>query len=164
MGKLRIKNLLSISLCLLLFVSCASHKSAVTLPTQKLFDTTNVSRYRVLIKNGQAEISGIMLIKYIDNEWRGSIVNEFGVKAFDFIAPPGKCKLQSVMPFLDKWYIRKTVEGDFAFLLWDVPAGKTAKGKTITFSSYNQDAPFQKGFVLKNEKRKIEYSFNYIEE
>ena len=152
------KNSLLISfLCSLLFVSCSSTKNTVVSPGKILFDTSDISRYRVLIKTGQAEISGIMLIKYINNEWRGSLVNEFGIKAFDFISPEGKCKLQNTIPFLDKWYIRRTIESDFTFLLWDAPAGKIKKGKSLE--------QFPDGrFVLKNEKRNIEYSFNYIEQ
>jgi len=152
------KNSLLISfLCSLLFVSCSSTKNTVVSSGETLFDTSNVSRYRVLIKTGQVEISGIMLIKYISNEWRGSLVNEFGIKAFDFVSPNGKCKLKNTIPFLDKWYIRRTIESDFTFLFWGVPAGKIKKGKSLE--------QFQDGkFVLKNEKQNIEYSFNYIEQ
>jgi hypothetical protein len=102
-----------------------------------------------------------MVIKYVPNslkdEWRGSLINEFGVKAFDFVALQGKCKLQNTISFLDKWYIRKTVESDFAFLLWDVAAGKVVKGKCL------EQLP-DGGFILKNEKRNIEYSFQLIEQ
>ena len=152
------KNSLLISfLCSLLFVSCSSTKNTVVSSGKTLFDTSNVSRYRVLIKTGQAEISGIMLIKYINNEWRGSLVNEFGIKAFDFVSPKGKCKLKNPISFLDKWYIRQTIESDFTFLLWEAPAGKIKKGKSL------EQFPDER-FVLKNEKRNIEYSFNYIEQ
>ena len=150
------KNSLLINcLCLLLFVLCSSTKTGAVSSVQTLFDTNNVSQYSVLIKTEQAEISGIMLIKYIAGEWRGSLINEFGVKAFDFVSPPGKCKLQNTISFLDKWYIRRTVEADFAFLLWD--AGRKVKGKSLEQFSDEK-------FVLKNEKRNIEYSFNYIEQ
>ena len=88
-------------------------------------------------------------------EWRGSLINEFGIKAFDFISPQGKCKLQNTISFLDKWYIRKIVEADFVFLLWD--AGKQIKGKSLEQFSDGK-------FILKNEKRNIEYSFNYFEQ
>jgi len=152
------KNLLLIScFCLLLLASCSSTKNSASYSVQTLFDTTQVSKYRVLIKTDQAEISGIMLVKYIANEWRGSLVNEFGVKAFDFVAPQGKCKLQNAISFLNKWYIRKTVEADFAFLFWEATVGKQVKGKK--FEQFSEEK-----FVLKNKKRNIEYSFNYIAE
>ena len=152
------KNSLLISLlCSLLLVSCSSTKNTVASSGKTLFDTSDVSKYRVLIKTGQAEISVIMLIKYINNEWRGSLVNEFGIKAFDFVSPQGKCKLRNTISFLDKWYICRTIESDFTFLLWDIPAEKTRKGKSLEQFSNEK-------FVLKNEKRDIEYSFNYIEQ
>jgi hypothetical protein len=97
-----------------------------------------------------------MVVKYIDNEWRGSLINEFGIKAFDFVAPQGTCKLQNTISFLDKWYIRKTVESDFAFLLWDAAAGKTVDGKRLEQLSDGR-------FILTNAKRDIEYLFQLIE-
>jgi hypothetical protein len=141
-----------------LLASCVTtrNNAVVELSGSPLFDTTEVSKYRVLIKTGQAEITGILILKYIDDEWRGSLINEFGIKAFDFIAPKGKCKLQNTISFLDKWYIRKTVEGDFAFLFWDAAQGKTVKGKSLQRLSDD-------GWLLKNEKRKIEYLFQKIE-
>jgi hypothetical protein len=111
----------------------------------------------VLIKAKQADVSGILVLKHIDDEWRGSLINEFGIKAFDFVAPPRKCKLQNTISFLNKWYIRKTVESDFAFLLWDAADGKIVKGKSF------EQLPDGR-FILKNEKRNIEYSFQLIEE
>jgi hypothetical protein len=137
-------------------MSCVSTQKSVISTKEMLFDATAVSQYRVLIKAKQAEMSGMLVIKYMDNEWRGSLINEFGIKAFDFVAPPGKCKLQNTISFLDKWYIRKTVESDFAFLLWKVAEGKTVKGKRLEHLSDGR-------FILKNEKRNIEYSFQHIE-
>jgi hypothetical protein len=142
---------------ILLLTSCVSTRNRVILPEKALFDTTAVSKYRVLIKANQAEISGIMVVKFIHNEWRGSLINEFGIKAFDFVAPRGRCKLQNTIPFLNKWYIRKTVEDDFAFLFWNAASKKIMKGKRLEQSSDDK-------FVLKNEKRAIEYSFQSIEE
>ncbi|GHS90162.1 hypothetical protein FACS1894201_11490 [Bacteroidia bacterium] len=137
-------------------MSCSSTKHSAVSSGTTLFDTTNVSKYRVLIKIGQTELSGILVVKYIDNEWRGSLMNEFGIKAFDFVAPQGKCKLQNTISFLDKGYIRKTVESDFAFLLWDVANGKPAKEKHLERSPDGS-------LILKNDKRNIEYSLQLIE-
>ncbi|GHT28408.1 hypothetical protein FACS189432_06300 [Bacteroidia bacterium] len=136
-------------------MSCNTAKNSV-LSGKTLFDTTKVSKYRILIKAKQAEVSGIMVLKYINNEWRGSLINEFGIKAFDFVAPQGKCKLKNTISFLDKWYIRRTVESDFAFLLWNAAEGKAVKGKSL------EQLPDGR-FILKNEKRNIEYAFQFIE-
>jgi hypothetical protein len=97
-----------------------------------------------------------MILKYINNEWRGSLINEFGIKAFDFNSPQGKCKLKNTISVLDKWYIRKTVESDFAFLLWNVTEGKSVQGKRL------EQLPDGRT-VLINEKRNIVYSFQPIE-
>ena len=146
-----------ISLYVLLFVSCASSRNAPPQVTtgKSIFDTETVSEYRTLIKIKQAELSGIIIVKYLNDEWRGTLVNEFGVKAFDFIARKGKSRLQNVIPFLDKWYIRKTIESDFAYLLWEAQNGDV-KGKSIIKLSNGE-------FILKNEKRDIEYLFRQIE-
>ena len=151
------RNSLLISLCVLLFASCASTRNIPSQTTveKSIFDTEKVSEYRVQIKINQAELSGIMIVKYMNDEWRGTLINEFGIKAFDFIAPKGKCKLQNVTPFLDKWYIRKTIESDFVYLLWDEQKSDV-KGKSFTQLSDG-------AFVLKNEKRGIEYLFQPIE-
>jgi hypothetical protein len=150
---------LAFSLSLLFLLSCSTTQNRTSLPGKSLFDTTAVSKYSVLIKINQAEISGIMALKQVEDnqkkEWRGSLMNEFGIKAFDFIAPQGKCKLKNTIPFLNKWYIRRTIEADFAYMLWDAPQGKIVKGKSVE--------TLPDGFVLKNEKRKIEYHFHLIE-
>jgi len=99
------------------------------------------------------ELTGIAMFKYMNDEWRGTVMNEFGVKAFDFVAPQGKCKLQNVLPFMDKWYIRRTIVSDFSHLLWGVPT----KGKSLAVSADG-------AFVLKNEKYNIEYSFQPIDQ
>ena len=142
-----------ISLYALLFVSCASSRNAIT--DKSNFDTERVNEYRVQIQISQSELTGIMVLKYMNDEWRGTLINEFGVKAFDFISKKGKCKLQNMIPFLDKWYIRKTIESDFAYLLWEAQNGDV-KGKSITKLSNGE-------FILKNEKRDIEYLFRQIE-
>jgi hypothetical protein len=151
------KNSLLISLYLLLFAACVSTRDTSIAGDNPLFDKGKTSRYQLLIKVGSVKISGIMLLKYTADEWRGSLVNEFGVKAFDLIAPEGKCRLQNILPFLDKWYIRRTIASDLAFLLWKAGQGKPVKGKSI------ERLP-EGAFILKNEKRHIEYLFQPVEE
>ena len=151
------RNSILISLWLLFSFSCISTHDVPTqaVPHKSIFDFENVSEYRVLIKISQAELTGIMILKYMNTEWRGSLINEFGIKAFDFIAPHEKCKLQNVISVLDKWYIRQTIEADFAYLLWNEQQGGV-KGKRLT------QLP-DGAFVLKNEKRGIEYLFQRID-
>ena len=145
-----------ISLWLLLFFSCASTHNVPTQAVSRtsIFDTEDASQYRVRIKMAQAELTGILVLKYMDTEWRGSLVNEFGIKAFDFTASQKKCELQNVIPYLNKWYIRRTIESDFAYLLWSEQQ-KNVKGKSL-------DQLPDGAFLLKNEKRGIEYLFQRI--
>ncbi|MDR0413383.1 MAG: hypothetical protein LBH61_06255 [Dysgonamonadaceae bacterium] len=150
------RNLLLISLSAWLLASCSPLRDFPENDAHPLFDTEKTSRYRLLIRVKQAEITGIMVLKYTAGEWRGSLMNEFGVKTFDWVASKGKCRLQNVLPFLDKWYIRRTIASDLTFLLGDAGRGKPVKGKSLE--------PFPDGgFLLKNEKRHIEYLFQPVE-
>jgi hypothetical protein len=150
------KNLLLISFSFLLSASCVSTSTTLSAIDKQVFDKEKISRYQLLIKVNQAEITGVMIVKYMNDEWRGSLVNEFGVKAFDFIASAKKCRLKNTIPFLDKWYIRKTIASDLAYLFGKVNRKREVKGKSVEWLS--EDA-----FILKNEKHHIEYLFQPIE-
>jgi hypothetical protein len=117
-----------------------------------MFDDSKTSKYQIRIRAGQAEATGILIVKHMEGEWRGSLVNEFGIKAFDLVASEKKCRLLNVAPFLDKWYIRRTVERDFLYLLRDAPKGQAAGSRRLTQTG-------EGAFVLKNETRRIEYLF-----
>jgi hypothetical protein len=151
------KNLLSISLSLLSLAACVSTRDIPSGGGNRFLDRGKTSRYQLLIKTGTAETGGILILKYADGEWRGSLVNEFGVKAFDLVAPKGKCRLKNVVPFLDKWYIRRTIASDFAFLFWEAGRGKADGGKSI------ERLP-DGTLLLRNGKRRIEYLFQPVEE
>jgi hypothetical protein len=115
------------------------------------------------------------MLKKDDAGWRGTLVNEFGVKAFDFIVTPSKCELLHTIAMMNKWYIRRTIAGDLHFLFEiDNPGvsfqSKTTrteqngaleialkKKKSITRSADNS-------LTLHNLKRKIVYSLNKIPE
>jgi hypothetical protein len=149
-------NLFLFSLCLL-FAACGATHNASTIEDNQLLDKGKTSRYQLLIKVNQSEITGIMLLKYMSDEWRGSVMNEFGVKVFDLKATKGKCRLQHVIPLLDKWAIRRTIASDFAFLFWNAGQGKPDKGKSM------ERLP-DGAFLLKNEKHHITYLFQPVKE
>ncbi|MDR2626587.1 MAG: hypothetical protein LBC40_00960 [Dysgonamonadaceae bacterium] len=157
------RNLFLITLLLSLFMaSCTSTRYAVTgdavNPSSVFFapDTTPITKYRITIQTKDTETTGIFALKYAGGEWRGSLINEVGAKAFDFIASDGRCHLINLISFLDKWYIRQTIESDFAFLFY-APKDLPVKGKSF------QVLPGG-AFVLKNEKRNIVYSFQPFEQ
>ena len=115
------------------------------------------------------------ILKKSDNSWRGTLMNEFGVKAFDFIVTPKKCELLHTISMLNKWYIRRTIAADLHFLVEIDNPNVAFQKKTVR---YEQDGAlmvqFKKKYsiarmpdnqlVLKNLKRKIVYSLNVIDE
>jgi hypothetical protein len=136
-----------ISLCLLA-ASCLPAREAATVAAPAVFDGGRVVVYRVTVRARQATMTGLMMVKRVGEEWRGSLVNEFGVKAFDFVATGRGCRLRNTIAFLDKWYIRRPLASDLAFLC-GTGAGR---GKCLERDSSG-------GFVLRNTRRGIVYSF-----
>jgi hypothetical protein len=119
-----------------------------------MFDAGRTSKYRVRITTGGAELTGILIVKHTGGEWRGSMMNEFGMKAFDLVASEKKCRLYNAAPFLDKWYIRRTIARDFIYLFRDAPRGTAVHRKRLTRTGDG-------AFVLKT--RHIEYTFQVLD-
>lgn len=111
--------------------------------------------YNMLMQVRGNEITGICVMNVGgDNSIVGTIVNEFGVKAFDFISSNGKTKVLNVMGPLDKWYIRMVLRKDFAFFLANRKGGKDVrKGKRVIKFMPNGD------IEVFNKRIKIHYTF-----
>jgi len=119
-------------------------------------------------------ISGIWIVKRFDNEWRGTIVNEFGLKMCDFICTTKKCKLINVTAVIDKWHIKRTIASDIQFILEiDNPAYKAGQkadrhliNDTLTISYKKKILQrFVSGeMVMLNKKHNLTYTFKKIEE
>ena len=174
-----------VSSLLLLFTGCATtsgiNRTGYTVPansrlwTDELRDIEKINSYQVSIRVRGNTITGICRLKKDDEGWRGTLMNEFGVKAFDFIVTPSKCELLHTIAMMNKWYIRRTIAGDLHFLFEIDNPGvsfqpKTTrteqndafvialkKKKSITRSADNS-------LTLHNLKRKIVYSLNKIPE
>ena len=71
---------------------------------------------RIDIKVKDKDFSGLCILKNIDNQLKGTVINEMGAKAFDFVITRENCRLSSVNSMLDKRYIIKTIESDLYFL------------------------------------------------
>lgn len=84
--------------------------------------------YRIVLRAPGNTLTGLCILKKSGDEWRGTLINEMGAKAFDFIITDDKCELLHVISLMDKWYIKKTVATDLHFL----------------FNVDNPKAPFQK--------------------
>lgn len=78
-----------------------------------------LSRYNILISFPKGKsLSGICIIRTDSAGGAMSIINEFGIKAFDatYQAAKDKVKLHNVISPLNKWYIRRTISKDMAYL------------------------------------------------
>jgi len=87
----------------------------------------------------------------------GTVINEFGLTAFDFEYNGKKTKLSNLPPFLDKWYIRKVLQGDMSFFFSNLPKQKDVWkiSRQITFSPDGE-------IHLINIRFKIKYTFTPI--
>ncbi|MDR2232734.1 MAG: hypothetical protein LBE56_06365 [Tannerella sp.] len=179
------KYFLASSLILLL-VGCATTSvasrntdvspAAGRLWSAELRDDGQMNRYNVDIQVRGNHITGLCMLKKTDEGWRGTVINEFGVKAFDFTVTTQQCKLLNVISMLNKWYIRRTIADDLHFLFEiDNPdAGFQRKTTRAVQSDGTMTATLKRqksivrnpdnSLVLNNLKRKIIYSLNVINE
>ena len=78
------------------------------------------------------EVTGICVIESGQGgSLVGSVVNEFGVKAFDFIYDKGKTKVLNVIKPLNKWYIRRVLRRDLNNILPEVSGKKELTGEQV---------------------------------
>jgi len=175
-----------VSSLILLFTGCAAtsgiKQNAYASPadsrlwTGELRDNENINRYQVAIQAKGNHITGICMLKRSDEGWRGTLINEFGVKAFDFIVTPQKCELLNTISLLNKWYIRRTIADDLHFLFETDNPDVAFQKKTVRY--HEQDGSLvirlkkkksitrmpDNRLTLRNQKRKIVYSLNVIPE
>jgi len=115
--------------------------------------------YMFLMQARGHELTGICIVNFSERgDLTGAVVNEFGMKAFDFTINNGKTKVLNVIKPLDKWYIRKVLRGDLGFAFQHIRQGQdlTVKKRTISFD--------EKGDIhVENKKYKIRYTFTPIE-
>lgn len=83
----------------------------------------SVSRMSVEISFEKGGITGICLLRKEEQTVSGTIMNEFGIKVFDFVYYPQRDKLRlfNVIEMLDKWYIRRVVRRDLKQVLPHLP-------------------------------------------
>ena len=136
------RGVYSLLLCLLLsgLVGCSSlttvvRRTAAARPSDFIVWTPDFrsdevkNSYRISLKTKKNTITGLCILKKNNDEWQGMVVNEVGIRAFNFIITDGKCELLQVIPMMDKGYIKKTVAADLYFFI----------------HVDNPDAPFYKG-------------------
>lgn len=97
------------------------------------------TRYSAYIETPRAAVSGICILAEVGDTIRGSLFNEFGITVLDFTwnRQKDKVRLHSVLPALDKWYIRRTLRHDLRCLLHALRQGQGAyrnERRHITYS------------------------------
>jgi hypothetical protein len=121
-------------------------------------DTAEIRQYNLLLQVRRDEISGICVMKMIsETEVIGTVINEFGLTAFDFEYKEGETQLSNLPPILDKWYIRRILQEDLSFFFSNLPLrqDKRKRGREITFSPDGE-------ITLENNRFRIKYTFTPI--
>lgn len=81
-------------------------------------DSVIVQEYSLLTRIKGRDVTGICVINIsADSSVVGTVVNEFGIKVFDFSYNQEKVKVFNAIAPLNKWYIRKILRKDFLFIL-----------------------------------------------
>ena len=106
------------------------------------------NRYRVTLKTPDNSITGICVLKKSGDEWRGTLINEMGARAFNFVVTDEKCELMDVISMMDKWYIKKTVAADL-YYLFNVDNPKASFRKQLERFEQNGN------LVVNNKKKQI---------
>lgn len=129
---------------LTIFFCCVSLllSPALSLKSQSLLPSPSgeTLRYDASIELPRGYLSGVCIMRRDSTALKGSIVNEFGISAMDFIYDERKdrVRLLSVMKMLDRWYIRRTLRKDLRRLIQAMNGGKDE---------------------YRNERRRITYRF-----
>ena len=146
--------LLFLSSVLTVFAVCASGNDERA-PVES-DNTCNTARYTFQIDKGNAAVTGILITTEDDEAIKGTMVNEFGVSALDFIYTKknGKLKLFNVISFLNKWYIKRVLKTDLQFclhILYETPYVKK--------HSYQVKRCCEETSIV-NAKWHLKYTFN----
>ena len=155
-------------------VPASNSKSDLYFWLPQLRDSTQKNSYHVALSKDKATISGIWIVKRIDQSWRGTMVNEFGLKMFDFTCTANACELKNAVAMMNKWYIKKTIAGDVQFILEvDNPIYKTGQAARRSWSNdtltiaYKNEKILQRlasgEMVMYNKKRNLTYSFKKMD-
>ena len=151
---------ISLALISLLYLSysipCFGNKKVECALSEK--DSVISKEYSLITQIRGQEITGICLINIsLGTGVVGTVINEMGVKAFDFSYSNGKVNIFNIVNPLNKWYIRKILKKDFWFILSNLDETgyfKDAvwKNRTLVQTSDNK-------IVVDDNRYKITYTF-----
>lgn len=149
------RYLLFVSLLLTAAIGAAAHGDYV-------IDVPDSGRveYRFDMTARGAGISGIAIVKNVNDSIKGVLVNEFGIKALAFAVSRDRqqVSLSQLMPMIDKWYVRRVLKSDIKYLF-------NATAATVGTKSGNYELVMtgDRALSLTNVKYKITYTFTPIE-
>ena len=151
-----------ISLLLLFQLPCQAQEETVLTDSvgvdTVVTDTAEIRQYNLLLEAGPHQISGICVMKMTSpTEVIGTVINEFGLTAFDFEYNGKKARLSNLPPFLDKWYIRKVLQADMSFFFSNLPKQKNVR-KISRLMTFSPDGEIH----MTNIRCKIKYTFTPI--
>ena len=151
-----------ISLLLLFQLPCQAQEETVLTDSvgvdTVVTDTAEIRQYNLLLEAGPHQISGICVMKMTSpTEVIGTVINEFGLTAFDFEYNGKKARLSNLPPFLDKWYIRKVLQADMSFFFSNLPKQKNVR-KISRLMTFSPDGEIH----MTNIRVKIKYTFTPI--
>lgn len=112
----------------LLFISLLLSVLTSRLYAQTTFPADGESiRFTAYIEMEKGYVSGICILHRDGDTVHGSLFNEFGITALDFTyrLEKKKVKLHTVMPMMNKWYIRKVMKKDLRQLMTGLQNGET---------------------------------------
>lgn len=145
--------LLSISL-LFIVISIFSQELADT-ACRFIFADGQTSKYSLQIESKHINISSICLMQKKDGQIKGCLVNEFGIKAFDFVYnfDNGKFEMLNIISMLDRGIIKRNISADFKSML-------SAEGSF----EHKRDLFYKSGseLIFLNKRSKTKYIFAQI--
>lgn len=118
-----VRTCLLYSSLLLMLLSPGSMKAQDVFPS----NVGEQMRYTAYIEMPKAYLSGVCILLHEGDVVKGCLFNEFGLTALDFTycLQKQKVKLHSVVPQLDKWYIRRMLKKDLLQLMQRLQQGDT---------------------------------------
>lgn len=132
---------------------CQKHCQKTANDTCGFLPNGKVVKYNIVIQRENTDITGICIIKRTNDSIMGTVMNEFGIKAFDFIMSTRnqEIELDDVMAMLDKWYIKKVLRDDLKFILTCEGKSKSTNSRVLTV---NED--------MSMEMNNLTYKLKYI--
>lgn len=135
----------------------ASASEQELIPPDTLFRFENSERveYNFSLQFKNNTFTGVCVMKLMGQEIRGSIMNEFGVKAFDFVYDTNSrsIDLRNVIGFMNRLLVKRTLKADWKYLLSFSTITKADKKRSIVVTERGE-------IIFKNKKRGIVYKLS----